>query len=169
MTNPFTVRKYRDKWIFRSPFTDDLIAEGETGDAIYLVSRNDDRYVGGGETVGNITVKGAIKEDHVPALAVGHTRPRMVEDDTLPDIDLSGYWMVIIHDTDYSRGHAHITARAHNAYSSAFDIASATEDIIETTRMAAIESVPEEDRDKIAGTTLVAAPTEHIQKELKDD
>ena len=68
MTDLFTVRKYRDQWTFKSPFTGEIIAEGKTGTATYLVKREDDRYVDG-ETVGHITVKGAITEDPVPALA----------------------------------------------------------------------------------------------------
>lgn len=42
---------------------------------LFTVKSEDDRYVDG-ETVGHITVKGAITEDPVPALAVGKTRPR---------------------------------------------------------------------------------------------
>lgn len=166
MTNPFTVRKYRDQWTFKSPFTDEIIAEGETGNATYLVSHNDDRYVGG-ETVGRITVTGAITEDPVPALAVGKTRPRMVEDDTLPDIELSGYWMVVLSDTDYSRGHAHITHRAHTDTSACFDIKTATAEIVEAARQAALASVPA--GEDISGTTLVVGPTDQIKEETSND
>lgn len=166
MSDLFTVRKYRDQWTFKSPFTGEIIAEGETGDAIYLVKRADDAYIDG-ETVGNITVIGAIPEDPVPALAVGHTRPRMVEDDTLPDIELSGYWMVILSDTDYSCGHAHITHRAHTDTSSCFDIKTATPDIVEAARLAALASVP--DGEDISGTTLVVGPTDQIKEAHSND
>nr|DAS22317.1 MAG TPA: hypothetical protein [Caudoviricetes sp.] len=166
MTSPFTVQKYRDQWIFRSPFTGEIIAEGETGNAIYLVKRLNDAYIDG-ETVGNITVTGATTEDPVPALAVGHTRPRMVEDDTLPDIELSGYWMVIISDTDYSRGHAHITHRAHTDTSSAFDIKTATPETVEAARLAALASVPA--GEDISSTRLVVGPTDQIKKAHSND
>lgn len=166
MTKLFTVKKYRDQWIFRSPFTGEIIAEGETGNAIYLVKRLNDAYIDG-ETVGNITVTGAITEDPIPALAVGHTRPRMVEDDTLPDIELSGYWMVIISDTDYSRGHAHITHRAHTDTSAAFDIKTATPETIEAARLAALASVPA--GEDISGTRLIVGPTDQIKEESSDD
>lgn len=167
MTDLFTVRKYRDQWMFKSPFTDEIIAEGETGNATYLVIRNDDAYIGGGETVGHITVTGAITEDHVPALAVGKTKPRMVEDDTLPDIELSGYWMVILSDTDYSRGHAHITHRAHTDTSSAFDIKTATPETVEAARLAALATVPA--GEDISGTRLIVGPTDQIKEEASND
>lgn len=166
MTSPFTVQKYRNQWIFRSPFTGEIIAEGETGNAIYIVKRDNDAYIDG-ETVGNITVQGAITEDPVPALAVGNTRPRMVEDDTLPDIDLSGYWMVIISDTDYSRGHAHITHRAHTDTSSAFDIKTATPETAEAARLAALATVPA--GEDISGTRLIVGPTDQIKEEASND
>lgn len=166
MTSPFTVQKYRNQWIFRSPFTGEIIAEGETGNAIYIVKRDNDAYIDG-ETVGNITVQGAITEDPVPALAVGNTRPRMVEDDTLPDIDLSGYWMVVLSDTDYSRGHAHITHRAHTDTSACFDIKTATAEIVEAARQAALASVPA--GEDISGTTLVVGPTDQIKEETSND
>lgn len=166
MTSPFTVQKYRNQWIFRSPFTGEIIAEGETGNAIYIVKRDNDAYIDG-ETVGNITVQGAITEDPVPALAVGNTRPRMVEDDTLPDIDLSGYWMVIISDTDYSRGHAHITHRAHTDTSSAFDIKTATPETVEAARLAALATVPA--GEDISGTRLIVGPTDQIKEEASND
>lgn len=166
MTDLFTVRKYREQWVFRSPFTGEIIAEGETGNAIYLVKRRNDAYIDG-ETVGNITVTGATTEVPVPALAVGHTRPRMVEDDTLPDIDLSGYWMVVLSDTDYSRGHAHITHRAHTDTSSAFDIKTATPETVEAARMAALASVPA--GEDISGTRLIVGPTDQIKEETSDD
>ena len=166
MTELFTVRKYRDQWIFRSPFTGEIIAEGETGNATYLVKRNDDAYIDG-ETVGNITVQGATTEDPVPALAVGHTRPRMVEDDTLPDIELSGCWMVTLSDTDYSRGHAHITHRAHTDTSAAFDIKTATPEIVEAARLAALATVPA--GEDIAGTRLIVGPTDQIKEETNND
>lgn len=167
MTELFTVRKYRDQWIFRSPFTGEIIAEGETGNATYMVMRNDDAYIGCGETVGNITVTGAITEDPVPALAVGKTRLRMVEDDTLPDIELSGYWMVVLSDTDYSRGHAHITHRAHTDTSACFDIKTATPEIVEAARLAALASVPA--GEDINGTRLVVGPTDQIKEESSND
>lgn len=166
MTELFTVKKYRDQWIFRSPFTGEIIAEGETGNAIYLVKRLNDAYIDG-ETVGNITVTGAITEDPVPALAVGHTRQRMVEDDTLPDIELSGYWMVIISDTDYSRGHAHITHSAHTDTSSAFDIKTATPETVEAARLAALATVPA--GEDISGTRLIVGPTDQIKEEASND
>lgn len=167
MTDLFTVKKYRDQWMFRSPFTGEIIAEGEAGNASYLVIRNDDAYIGGGETVGNITVQGAITEDPVPALAVGQTRPRLVEDDTLPDIELSGYWMVILADTDYSRGHAHITHRAHTDTSACFDIKTATPEIVEAARLAALATVPA--GEDISGTSLVVGPTDQIKEETSND
>ena len=166
MTDMFTVKKYRDQWVFRSPFTGEIIAEGETGNAIYLVKRRDDAYIDG-ETVGNITVTGAITEDQVPALAVGHTRPRMVEDDTLPDIELSGYWLVILADTDYSRGHAHITHRAHTDTSHVFDIKTATPEIVEAARLAALATVPA--GEDITGTRLIVGPTDQIKEEASND
>lgn len=166
MSDLFTVRKYRDQWTFKSPFTDEIIAEGETGNATYLVKRNDDAYIDG-ETVGSITVTGAITEDPVPALAVGKTRPRMVEDDTLPDIEFSGYWMVVLSDTDYSRGHAHITHRAHTDTSACFDIKTATPEIIEAARLAALASVPA--GEDISGTRLIVGPTDQIKEESSDD
>ena len=166
MTNLFTVKKYRDQWVFRSPFTGEIIAEGETGDATYLVKRNDAAYVDG-DTVGRITVTGAITEDPVPALAVGKTRPRMVEDDTLPDIELSGSWMVILSDTDYSRGHAHITHRAHTDTSAAFDINTATPEIVEAARQAALATVPA--GEDITGTRLIVGPTDQIKEENIND
>lgn len=166
MSDLFTVRKYRDQWIFRSPFTGEIIAEGETGNAIYLVKRADDAYIDG-ETVGNITVQGAIPEDPVPALSVGHTRPRLVEDDSLPDIELSGYWMVVISDTDYSRGHAHITHRAHTDTSAAFDIKTATAETVEAARLAALATVPA--GEDITGTRLIVGPTDQIKEETNND
>lgn len=166
MTELFTVRKYRDQWIFRTPFTGEIIAYGETGNAIYLVKRLNDAYIDG-ETVGNITVTGAITEDQVPALAVGHTRPRLVEDDTLPDIDLSGYWMVMLSDTDYSRGHAHITHRAHTDTSTVFDIKTATPETVEAARLAALATVPA--GEDISGTRLIVGPTDQIKEESSDD
>lgn len=166
MPNMFTVKKYRDQWVFRSPFTGEIIAEGETGNAIYLVKRRDDAYIDG-ETIGSVTVTGAITEDPVPALAVGHTRPRLVEDDSLPDIELSAYWMVIISDTDYSRGHAHITHRAHTDTSSTFDIKTATPEIVEAARLAALASVPA--GEDITGTKLVVGPTDQIKEETSND
>lgn len=166
MTSPFTVKKYRDQWIFRSPFTGEIIAEGETGDAIYIVKHDNDAYIDG-ETVGNITVQGAITEDPVPALAVGKTRPRMVEDDSLPDIDLSGYWMVVLQDTDYSRGHAHITHRAHTDTSACFDIKAATPETVEAARLAALATVPA--GEDISGTRLIVGPTDQIKEESSDD
>lgn len=166
MTDLFTVKKYRDQWIFRSPFTGEIIAEGETGNATYLVKRDNDAYIDG-ETVGNITVQGAITEDPIPELAVGHTRPRMVEDDTLPDIELSGYWMVILSDTDYRRGHAHITHRAHTDTSSAFDIKTATPETVEAARLAALATVPA--GEDITGTRLIVGPTDQIKEEASDD
>ena len=167
MTDLFTVRKYRDQWTFKSPFTGEIIAEGETGNAIYLVKRVDDAYIGGGETVGNITVTGAIPEDPVPALAVGHPRPRRVEDDTPPDIELSAYWMVILSDPDYSRGHAHITPRAHTDTSSAFDIKTATPETVEAARLAALATVPA--GEDISGTRLIVGPTDQIKDEASND
>ena len=166
MIDLFTVRKYRDQWIFRSPFTGEIIAEGETGNATYLVKRNDGAYIDG-ETVGSVTVTGAITEDPVPALAVGKTRPRMVEDDTLPDIELSGYWMVILSETDYSRGHAHITSRAHTDTSTVFDIKTATPETVEAARLAALATVPA--GEDISGTRLIVGPTDQIKEESSDD
>lgn len=157
MTDLFTVKKYRDQWTFKSPFTGEIIAEGETGTATYLVKREDDRYVDG-ETVGHITVKGAITEDPVPALAVGKTRPRMVEDDTLPDIPLSGYWMVVLADTDYSRGHAHVTTRPN--VGRIFDVTTATPEIVEAARAATLESVPA--GETVVGARLVVGPTDQL-------
>lgn len=157
MTDLFTVKKYRDQWTFKSPFTGEIIAEGETGTATYLVKREDDRYVDG-ETVGHITVKGAITEDPVPALAVGKTRPRMVEDDTLPDIPLSGCWMVTLADTDYSRGYAHVTIRTH--IGSVFDITTATPEIVEAARATALASVPAGKTTQ--GARLVVGPTDQL-------
>ena len=157
MTDLFTVKKYRDQWTFRSPFTDEIIADGETGTATYLVKREDDRYVDG-ETVGHITVTGATTKDPVPALAVGKTSPRMVEDDTLPDIHLSGYWMVVLADTDYSRGYAHVTTRPHAG--SVFDITTATSEIVEAARIATLESVPA--GETVIGAHLVVGPTDQL-------
>lgn len=157
MTSIFTVKKYRDQWTFKSPFTGEIIAEGETGTVTYLVKREDDRYVDG-ETVGHITVKGATTKDPIPALAVGKTRPRMVDDDTLPDIPLSGCWMVVLADTDYSRGYAHVTTRPHTG--SVFDITTATPEIVEAYRTATLESVPA--GETIVGTRLVVGPTDQL-------
>lgn len=166
MTDLFTVRKYREQWIFRSPFTGEIIAEGETGNAIYIVKRDNDAYIDG-ETVGNIIVQGATTEDPVPALAVGKTKPRMVEDDTLPDIELSGYWVVILSDTDCSRGYAHITHRAHTDTSSAFDLKTATPETVEAARLAALATVPA--GEDITGTRLIVGPTDQIKEETSDD
>lgn len=169
MTELFTVHKYRVQWIFQTPITGNVIAEGETGDAHYIVEYNDENYHAGGVHPGNITAQGVIKADRVPALAVGRTKPRYVEDDTLPDMEFSGYWMAIIYDEDHSKGHVHMTPRAHIDYSAAFDIKTATPDIVEASRAAALESVPEEDRHKMHVPRLVVAPTKYIQKELGND
>lgn len=48
MSELFTVHKYRVQWIFKTPITGSIIAEGETGDAHYIVEYNDDNYQAGG-------------------------------------------------------------------------------------------------------------------------
>jgi hypothetical protein len=169
MTELFTVHKYRVQWIFQTPITGNIIAEGETGDAHYVIEYNNPDYQAGGVHPGNITAQGVIKADRVPALAVGRTKPRYVEDDTLPDMEFSGYWMVIIYDEDHSKGHVRLTPRAHLDYSAAFDIRTATPDIVEASRAAALESVPEADRGNMRVPRLVVAPTKYIQMEMKND
>lgn len=84
-------------------------------------------------------------------------------------MEFSGYWMVIIYGEDHSKGHVHLTPRAHLDYSAAFNIKTATPDIVEASRPAALESVPEEDRHKMCIPRLVVAPTKYIQKELGND
>lgn len=164
MTDLFTVRKYRDQWTFKSPFTGEIIAEGETGKATYLVIRNDDAYIGGGETVGHITVTGAITEDPVPALAAGKTRPRMVEDDTLPDIPLAGFWHILIGDTTYSKCGAELKTRSHVTREAVFDIETAIPERVQKARDAALASVPAADKKKIFSNRLVVCPTKDLEE-----
>lgn len=82
----------------------------------------------------------------------------MVEDDTLPDIPLSGYWMVVLADTDYSRGYAHVTTRPH--VGSVFDTTTATPEIVASARTAALASVPA--GETVVGLHLVVGPTDQL-------
>ena len=74
---------------------------------------------------------------------------------------------MIISDTDYSRGHAHITHRAHTDTSACFDINTATAEIVEAARQAALATVPA--GEDISGTTLVVGPTDQIKEETSND
>ena len=70
---------------------------------------------------------------------------------------------MILSDTDSSRGHAHITHRAHTDTSHVFDIKTATPEIVEAARLAALATVPA--GEDVTGTRLIVRPTDQIKEE----
>lgn len=138
----FEIRKYRTVWAIKSPFTGDIIPAGNIGDVVYAVAyRGHRNYYGAYDTL--VKIDGAL------------------------DPDLSAYWKVTIEEDEYGEdGYMETTTCEYPAKAHNFKLDTATPTIVEAAYIAALDALPEGEREKHGRMEIVVLPTEQLNEQL---
>lgn len=162
----FEIHKYRAVWAIKSPFTGDIIPAGNIGDIVYrVIYRGHRNYHGEYDAI--VHLKGALTPEPEPPLAGGEPLKFLYEDETMPDPDISAYWVVTTEEDEYGEdGYVETTSREYPAKTHNFKLDTATPTIVEAAYLAALEALPEGERQKQGTMHLVALPTEQLTEQL---
>lgn len=162
----FEIRKYRAVWAIKSPFTRQIIPAGNIGNVTYLVEyRGIRKYHGQYDAY--VYLEGALDPEPEPPLAGGEPLKFLYEDEEMPDPDLSAYWVVTTEEDEYGEaGYVETTSREYPAKTHNFKLDTATPTIVEAAYMAALEALPEGERQKRGTMHLVVLPTEQLNEQL---
>lgn len=162
----FEIRKYRTVWAIKSPFTGDIIPAGNIGDVVYAVAyRGHRNYYGAYDTL--VKIDGALAPEPEPPLAGGEPLKFLYEDEGMPDPDLSACWKVTIEEDEYGEdGYMETTTREYPAKAHNFKLDTATPTIVEAAYIAALDALPEGEREKHGRMEIVVLPTEQLTEQL---